>query len=171
MNGKKGIVANQEKIGNFKNSVAYYFYFVIYKIKALVLPVSQSNLGVGLKFTFQIKRLCGNSLFFSSVFFLFQLDNAISKDAQCLCQRMSLNNRATIAESRRVCHEACIRLSKCACGKTDGDAASPNKKIYKNPLRGQSDRAAEFPHPHRAPGANGAELLIEGKNCNTLKHG
>ena len=37
------------------------------------------------------------------------------------------------------------------------------QKLFKNPLRGQSDRAAEFPHPHRAPGANGAELLIEGK--------
>ena len=86
-----------------------------------------------------------------------------SKDAQCSCQRMSLNNRTTIAGSRRVYRKACIRLSKCACGKTDGDAASPNQKIFKNPLRGQSDRAAEFPHPHRAPGANGAELLIEGK--------
>ena len=54
-------------------------------------------------------------------------------------------------------------LSKCACGKTDGDAASPNQKIFKNPLRGQSDRAAEFQHPHRATGATGAELLIECK--------
>jgi hypothetical protein len=44
LNGKKGIVANHEKIGNFKNSVAYYFFFVIYKIKALVIPVSESNL-------------------------------------------------------------------------------------------------------------------------------
>ena len=44
MNDKKGIVANLEKISNFKNSVAYHFYFVIYEIKALVLSASQSNL-------------------------------------------------------------------------------------------------------------------------------
>ena len=55
---------------------------------------------------------------------------SFSKNAQCLCQRMSLNNRTTIAGSRRVYQKACIRLSECACGKTDGDA-SPNKKYPK----------------------------------------
>ena len=57
-----------------------------------------------------------------------------SKDAQCLSQQMSQNSRATIAGSRRLYHKACIRLSKCACGKTDGDAAPPNQKyIQKSP--------------------------------------
>ena len=48
-------------------------------------------------------------------------------------------------------------------GKLTETQRPPTKNISKNPLRGQSDRAAEFPHPHRAPGAIGAELLIEGK--------
>ena len=102
-----------------------------------------------------VQNFPGNSLFFSTVFFLFQLDNAISKDAQCLCQRMSLNNRTKIAGSRRVYHKACIRLSKCACGKTDGDAASPNKKYSKIPcgdsqtaqLSSQRPRVAEGSYP------------------------
>ena len=71
----------------------------------------------------------------------------ISKDAQCLCQRMSLNNRTTIAGSRRVYQKACIRLSKCACGKTDGDAASPNKNYSKIPC-GDSQTAQLSSHTH-----------------------
>ena len=78
-----------------------------------------------------------------------------SKDAQCSCQRMSLNNRTTIAGSRRVYRKACIRLSKCACGKTDGDAAPPNKKYSKIPcgdsqtaqLSSQRPRVAEGSYP------------------------
>merc|ERR1719271_786574 len=35
--------------------------------------------------------------------------------------------------TRRVYRKACIRLSKCACGKTDGDAAPPNKNYSKTP--------------------------------------
>ena len=70
-----------------------------------------------------------------------------SKDAQCSCQRMSLNNRTTIAGSRRVYQKACIQLSKCACGKTDGDAASPNKKYPKIPC-GDSQTAQLSSHTH-----------------------
>ena len=70
-----------------------------------------------------------------------------SKDAQCLCQRMSLNNRTTIAGSRRVYRKACIRLSKCACGKTDRDAASLNKNYSKIPC-GDSQTAQLSSHTH-----------------------
>ena len=78
-----------------------------------------------------------------------------SMSAQCFCQQMSRNSRATIAGSRRLYHKACIRLSKCACGKTDGDAASPNKKYSKIPcgdsqtaqLSSQRPRVAEGSYP------------------------
>ena len=70
-----------------------------------------------------------------------------SKDAQCLCQQMSRNSGATIAGSRRLYHKACIRLSKCACGKTDRDAASPNKNYSKIPC-GDSQTAQLSSHTH-----------------------
>ena len=68
---------------------------------------------------------------------------------------MSLNNRTTIAGSRRVYRKACIRLSKCACGKTDRGAASLNKNYSKIPcgdsqtaqLSSQRPRVAEGSYP------------------------
>ena len=89
-----------------------------------------------------------------------------SKGAPCLCQQMPQNSLATIAGSRRLYHKACIRLSKCACGKTDGDAASRVTGLWPSPQRSNVTAYDSAVPPYISKNLKGRSVMTERKNTN-----
>ena len=68
---------------------------------------------------------------------------------------MPRNSRVAIEGLHRLYHEKLASdFSKCACGKTDGDDASPYQKFFKNSskiLREDSQTALQNSHTHIVP--------------------